>query len=242
MEDYKNTEPLWALKECHTDTRLEFLRRGNILSYPKGHLCLRAREENTNIFFILSGKVQIYNLTKCGKKKILFILGKNHIANESLVGKQNTIFCETIENCSFYVIRRELLLSLMEGDFPFTKTLLQYQERKLWRLEHQLKNTMGSIYLERKLASKLWKLARDFGIPTEKGILIDMDLSITFLADFLGAPRETTSRVCRKLADYGLIVTEKKRIYIPDPQKMASFYKQGLPHPKIKRDKEQFNG
>ena len=162
MEDYKNTEPLWALKECHTDTRLEFLRRGNILSYPKGHLCLRAREENTNIFFILSGKVQIYNLTKCGKKKILFILGKNHIANESLVGKQNTIFCETIENCSFYVIRRELLLSLMEGDFPFTKTLLQYQERKLWRLEHQLKNTMGSIYLERKLASKLWNISCGF--------------------------------------------------------------------------------
>ena len=228
MESYKSSEQLWVLKECSTETCLRFMQLGKMTFYPKGHLCLRVQEDNSNIFFVLKGKVQIYNLTKCGKKKILFILGKDNIANESLVGKRNTIFCETIEPCSFYVIRRELLLSLMEKDFQLAKALLQYQERKIWRLEHQLKNTMGSIYLERKLASKLWKLARDFGIPTDKGILIDMDLSITFLADLLGAPRETTSRVCRKLADFNLIWMEKKKIYIPDAEKMALFYKNGF--------------
>ncbi len=227
MESYKSLEQLWVLKEGSPDTRLLFMQHGKITSYPKGHLCLRAQEDNSNIFFILKGKVQIYNLTKCGKKKILFILGKDNIANESLAGNRNTVFCETIERCSFYVIRREILLSLMEKDFQLTKTLLQYQERKIWRLEHQLKNTVGSIYLERKLASKLWKLARDFGIRTDKGILIDMDLSITFLADLLGAPRETTSRVCRKLVDFGLILMEKKKIYIINAEKMVLFYKDG---------------
>lgn len=227
MEKNKSLEQLWVLKESNSNTRLRFMKLGKITVYPKGHLCLRAQEDNSNIFFILEGKVQIYNLTKCGKKKILFVLGKDNIANESLAGGRNTIFCETIERCYFYVIRRELLLSLMEEDFQFTKVLLQYQERKLWRLEHQLKNTVGSIYLERKLASKLWKLARDFGIQTDKGILIDMDLSITFLADLLGAPRETTSRVCHKLTDCGLIHIEKKKIYIPDKEKMVLFYKNG---------------
>ncbi len=227
MENHPKLNPLWALEGSSQKTRLDFARSGEIFSYPKGHLCLRAGETNSQIFFILSGKVQIYNLTKCGKKKILFILGKDNIANESLAGDRNTIFCETIEPCSFYVVPRELLLSLMEKDFSFTLTLFRYQERKLWRLEHQLKNTMGSIYLERKLASKLWKLARDFGVPTERGIRIDLQLSITFLADLLGAPRETTSRVCRKLVEQGLILMEKKQIYIPDPSKMAHFYKNG---------------
>ena len=87
-----------------------------------------------------------------------------------------------------------------------------------------MKNTLGSIYLERRLASKLWKLARDFGIPDSRGILIDMDLSITFLADLLGAPRETTSRICKKLADQGLVIIEKKKIYIPDMDKIAVFH------------------
>lgn len=226
MENDKNTEQLWVISQCKADTRLQFTQMGKIVARPKGHLCFRAREENENIFFILEGKVSIYNLTKCGKKKILFILSKDSIANESFVSNVNTTYCETMEPCRFYVIRREMLLSLMEQDFRLTKTLLQYQERKIWRLEHQLKNTVGSIYLERKLAAKLWKLARDFGVKTDKGILINIDLSITTLADLLGAPRENTSRVCKKLVDYGLIAIEKRKIYILDAEKIAHFYKE----------------
>lgn len=225
MNHRRSPESLWIFKSCQETTRIQFLRQGKSITCPKGQLCLRAREDNARIFFLLSGKVCIYNLTKCGKRKILFVLGPDHIANETLAGHTNTIFCETIEPCHFFVLPREALLSLMEQDFSLTRTLLQYQERKIWRLEHQLKNTMGSIYLERKLASKLWKLARDFGIQTDQGILIDMNLSITFLADLLGAPRETTSRVCKKLSELGLIAIDKKRIMLPDPEKVAHFYK-----------------
>lgn len=224
MQDCERIEQLWLLKDLRDETRSQFLQLGRIAVYPKGHLCLRGQEENSDIFFILDGKVQIYTLTKCGKKKILFVLGRDNIANDSILYPSKVIFCETMEQCRFYLIRRELLLSLMEKDFPLTKALLEYQERKVFRLEHQLQNTVGSIYLERRLASKLWKLARDYGRPTDKGTLIDMDLSVTFLADLLGAPRETTSRVCKKLADQGLIFMEKKKIYIPDMERMAVFH------------------
>lgn len=224
MQDCERIEQLWLLKDLREETRSQFLQLGRIAVYPKGHLCLRGQEENSDIFFILDGKVQIYTLTKCGKKKILFVLGRDNIANDSILYPSKVIFCETMEQCRFYLIRRELLLSLMEKDFPLTKALLEYQERKVFRLEHQLQNTVGSIYLERRLASKLWKLARDYGRPTDKGTLIDMDLSVTFLSDLLGAPRETTSRVCKKLADQGLIFMEKKRIYIPDMERMAVFH------------------
>ncbi|HIY01984.1 MAG TPA: Crp/Fnr family transcriptional regulator [Candidatus Blautia faecipullorum] len=229
MEGHKNLENLWVLKDCKPSTRSLFLQAGQQIEHPKGRQFIRAREKNPSIFFIMEGKVQIYNLTKCGKKKILFILGKDNIANESLVGDYNTIFCETIEKCIFFVIKRVQLLALMKDDFALTKNLFQYQERKLWRLGHQLKNTVGSIYLERKLASKLWKLARDFGVSEERGILIDMDLSVTFLADLLGVPRETASRACRRLADSGLILMEKKKIWIPDAERMSRFYKTGNP-------------
>ena len=228
MQNHKSIEQLWILEHCSSHTRQQFAKLGRITAYPKNHHCLRAREKNANIFFILSGKVHIYTLTKNGSKKVLFILGKNHIANGNLTDHYHTTFCETMEPCQMYVIRREHLLSLMEQDFRLTKALLHYQERKLWRLEHQLKNTVGSIYLERKLAAKLWKLARDFGIRTEKGILIDIDLSITFLADLLGVPRENASRACKKLTDYRLITIEKKKIYILDAERMAVFYKDGV--------------
>ncbi len=224
MNVHKTPCQLQFLQNCSPDTRRLFLQLGETAAYPKGQVCLREQDNNPPILFILDGKVQIYNLTKCGKKKILFILDSGHIVNDNILRNSTSVFCETLEPCQFFRIRREDLLHLMEQDFQLTKALFQYQERKLSRLEHQLKNTLGSIYLERRLASKLWKLARDFGIPDSRGILIDMDLSITFLADLLGAPRETTSRICKKLADQGLVIIEKKKIYIPDMDKIAVFH------------------
>ena len=229
MKNEKTAENLWVLQNCSPDTLRLFPQLGQMLAIPKGKIFLSEQEENPHIYFILEGKIQVYNLTKCGKKKILFILGKDHIANDTLLHRPSSVFCETLGPCLFYLIRRKDLLKLMEGDFQLTRTLFQYQERKLSRLEHQLKNTVGSIYLERRLASKLWKLARDFGIPTDRGTLIDIELSITFLADLLGAPRETTSRICKKLAGQGLIVIEKKKFYIPDMEKIAFFHKSPIP-------------
>lgn len=73
----------------------------------------------------------------------------------------------------------------------------------------------------------LWKLTRDFGKDTEQGRMIDISMTITFLADLMGAPRETVSRLCKTLTDYGLIKIEKRRIYVTDPKRLSHFYKAG---------------
>ncbi len=57
--------------------------------------------------------------------------------------------------------------------------------------------------------------------------MIDINLPITFLADMLGAPRESTSRLCKTLTDLGLIRMERKQITILDPEKMSHYYKTG---------------
>ena len=140
---------------------------------------------------------------------------------------ETSLFCESIENSSVLEIPISAFMEAMKRDFLLTRRVISAQERKIWRLGHQLKNTMGSIYLERKLAAKLWKLSRDFGVQKKSGLEIDINMSVTFLADLLGAPRETTSRVCKNLAGHGLITMEKKRICIVDRNRMARFYKTG---------------
>jgi len=113
----------------------------------------------------------------------------------------------------------------MERNYALVKAIIEAQEKKIWRLGHQLKNTNSSIYLEKKLAAKLWKLSRDFGIDTEEGREIDMNLSVTFLADMLGVSRETTSRVFATLVGLGLVKQNKKRIIILDGQGLSHYYR-----------------
>lgn len=211
-----------------SNTRDQIWQAGKIKEFPKGKVIISAKELLNSVYIQLSGKSIIYNLTHNGKRKIIFILGKGDLLNEHILCLRNTsLFYETIEASQIFIIPATKFLCFMEEDFTLTKSVLIAQERKIWRLGHQLKNTMGSIYMERKLAAKLWKLSRDFGKQTSQGIEIDIDMTITFLADMLGAPRETTSRLFKTLTDHELLKKEKKRITIVNPKKMAHFYKTG---------------
>mgnify|MGYP002591894351 FL=1 len=90
---------------------------------------------------------------------------------------------------------------------------------------HQLKNTTGNMQTERKIAAKLWKLGRDFGVETEEGVMVDIDLTITLMADLVGVPRENVSRACKVLTDRGLIHYSSKRFILTDFDGLADFYK-----------------
>lgn len=211
-----------------TETLEKIAQKGKISEIEKGTILMRAQEPAVAVCFQISGKSIIYNLTQAGKRKILFICGAGMLLNEHISNSRATsMYCETIDKSKIFIIPAKDFMKIMSEDFELTKKILEAQEKKIWRLSHQLKNTMSSIYLERKLAAKLWKLARDFGISTEGGIEIDVNMTAAFLADMLGVSRETTSRTCSTLIENGLILIKKKRIVIPNPEKMAYFYKTG---------------
>ena len=217
-----------VFQKIKQDTLEKILQIGKIIKYRKGTVLMRAREPVTLICFQLSGKSIIYNLTHTGRRKILFVCGKGALLNYNLLNNHDSsVFCETIDESQVLVIPVKDFIKMMADDFTLTKHVLEMQERKIWRLSHQLKNTTGCILLERKLAAKLWKLARDFGVETDEGIEIDLNMSITFLADMLGTSRETTSRICSTFIEAGLIKINKKRVTICNPAKIAEFYKSG---------------
>ena len=218
---------LHCLQDCTPETRERFEKEASVFTLPKRSLCLRAGETNERVLFLLGGMVQVYNLTGNGQKKILFLFGPDTMLNDNLFGSLTRAFCETMDRCTFAAVPRTALLDMMRQDFALTEALSRITERRVWRLEHQLKNTVGSIYLERKLAAKLWKLSRDFGVSDGRETYIDAELSVTFLADLLGVPRETTSRVCKRLTEEGLIRLENKRLYLPDPEGLSRFFRDG---------------
>ena len=228
MNKIQKLEQIKLLDNIAPKTKEKILQIGNFQKVSKGTLLIRPHEPVTSIFFQLTGKSIIYNITHSGKRKILFIFGTGELLNEHVLNNCSTsMYCETIDESIVLSIPVTEFIKLMSEDFELTKSILESQEKKMWRLSHQLKNTTSCIYLERKLAAKLWKLSRDFGIEKEDGIEIDVNLTVTFLADMLGVPRETTSRACSALVENGLIKVNKKRITIIDSKNMSHFFKTG---------------
>ena len=58
-----------------------------------------------------------------------------------------------------------------------------------------------------------------------EGILINLNLSITYLEDMLGIPRETISRALKILQKKELIISENKKIIVTDREELAKFFK-----------------
>ena len=226
MSEKEVIKELSLLNDMSPELSESLVKAGKIIEYPKGKILMRQREPVDAVYFQLSGKSMIYNLTHHGKRKILFICGKGTLLNENIFNNYNaSVYCEMLEKSKMLVISVSDMNKLMEQNYALVKAIIEAQEKKIWRLGHQLKNTNSSIYLEKKLAAKLWKLSRDFGIDTEEGREIDINLSVTFLADMLGVSRETTSRVFATLVGLGLVKQNKKRIIILDRQGLSHYYR-----------------
>lgn len=221
--ELKSMEIFQTIKD---DTIYNIAQISKVIEYSKNDIVFSAKEKSNFVYFLLKGKAIIYNMTHNGNRKIIFIFGKGNLLSFNIINDNPTsIFCETIEQSKILCIKKSEFLKLMEIDFSLTETIINEYEKYMCRMSHQLKNTIGNIYIQRKIAAKLWKLARDFGIETKEGKLIDIDITITFMADLIGAPRESVSRACKKLSDMNLVRFENKRFTVLDIEKLVKYYK-----------------
>lgn len=226
-----NENPLGALpffQPLKEETRQTLWENGVLRRCAKRRLLFQAGDVIQTLYFQMTGKSCIYTVTPSGQRKVHYVCGQGALLNQNTLNPSvSAACCEMLEESTIFAVPSEVVARCMHSDFELVRSLVGAQERKLWRLQHQLKNTVSSMYMERKLAAKLWKLARDFGIERENGLEIDLDLSVSFLADMLGVPRETTSRLRSALVRSGLISVSGKRITVIDPEGMAKLYHDG---------------
>ena len=127
--------------------------------------------------------------------------------------KTTTVSCKAFEKSKLLECNSKDLLKVMEEDFQLTKNILSHIQNLNRRLYRQLKNSV-SIRMDNKLAAKLYRMGREFGINKDEWTLINADLTITYMADMLGCKRETLSRAMKVLQDKNLVKFENKKIYI----------------------------
>ena len=217
-----------SIRGAGEETIRRLYEQGTLRRYDKRESVLHAKKHTDYVYFLISGKVIEYNMTLQGKRKILFVLGEGALLNDYIFTRHTpAIYCDTIETSTILQIPNDRFVEIMKGDCPFCLAIMKDQEKKYQRLIHQLKNSVGNINMDRKIAAKLWKLGRDFGISRGKETEIDIDMSVTLLADMLGTSRESTSRLLKNMMEQGLIRHEKKRIIICDMSSLSHFFKTG---------------
>lgn len=191
----------------------------------KGESLFSERDEVKNIYMTLEGKMTLFRLSEIGQKRIIYILDSGEIINEVIFDNMPaSINCEAFEDSIVIGFGKETLLYVMEKNFDLTQKVIKSMGKKIRRQYRQLKNTVP-IRMDKKLAAKLWKLSRDYGIGMEGGVLINLDLSITYLADMLGSTRETVSRCMSDLKKENLVEYRNGKILVKDRKKMSIYFR-----------------
>lgn len=222
LEDLKS---LQIFENTATETLEKVIKLAYKINLNKGKILFWEKEKVENVYIVLQGKVTMYRISEGGKKRVIYILNKGDFINEVVFDDlPASVTCEAFEDSIIFAVTRSELLKIMESDFKFTKIIIESMGKKIRRLYRQLKNTVP-IKMDKKLAAKLWKLSKDYGVKTEEGIRIDLNINITYLADMLGSTRETISRCVSNFEKEGLIKFSGKKLIVRNMDELSLYFR-----------------
>lgn len=213
------------LKGASPASRARLLGCARLKQFECGETVFQEKQSVQTLHILICGVTALYRLDFCGEKKVMLLMREGMLLNENVLSSPNAnIACEALRPCVVLTLPVRDLMEALSEDFGLAQSIFDAMNHKLGRLQRHLKNTPNAIVGEKKLAAKLYKLAMDFGVRQGADTLIDLHISITYLADMLGQRRETVSRQFKALRQMGLAKHRNHRFFIPDMQKLLAFF------------------
>lgn len=218
------------LKRATPGTMTKLISYGFIRKYKAKELIYMERQEIDRICFLISGHTAIYRTNKKMERRVIYIQGRGMMLNEEILQEEiASASCVALDHVEILSYSKKQMLEMMKEDFELSKAIMDSMVLKIRRMYRQFANATYALHLERQVASKLWKLAKDYGNyfvidKEETSVEIDFDMTITFLADMVGSKRETVSRVIKKLSDQGVVKYRRNRFEIVNMDKLKCIF------------------
>ncbi|WP_407652059.1 Crp/Fnr family transcriptional regulator [Aquibacillus koreensis] len=186
----------------------------------KNSFLFQQGEEVSELYIILSGRIQIGKISPDGRELTLRICSKGDIVGELSVFDENVKYllnAKVTEDCELAVIKKntleEKLLTNNWLAIEFMKIMsFNYRRDQTKFRDLVLHGKKGALY------STLIRLSNSYGVKQKDGILIDIVLTNQELANFCGTSRESVNRLLNELKRNNILSMEKNKIIIHDLQ------------------------
>lgn len=185
--------------------------------YKKGTPIFFEDDEGNEFYIIISGTVKIYRMDG-NKEFILAVFREGDFFGEMALlqpEKFRSATAQALEPTIVYVLQRKVFYQLLESNAKLTLRILEVTMDRL-RIANEKIEDLTFLDVRSRILRNILRLARDYGVQTPQGILVDFKLTHQQIADMVGAVRETVTKVLLELQDDHLIDIDKKRIVIKD--------------------------
>ena len=177
--------------------------------YKKGEIIFSEGQEATGFYVLITGRVKISKLAPDGKEQILHILGLQEPFGEVPVfaGERFPANAEAMEDSKILFLPRDGFIHLIKQEPSVAMNMLALLSRRLRQFSGLIEN-LSLKGVPARLASYLLYLSQRQGNME----LLELDVSKTMLANFLGTIPETLSRILARMTQEGLIEVNGRRI------------------------------
>lgn len=197
---------------------------GSRLTYRKGEYIIRPGEAPGAVFYIDSGLVKAYNITKYGEENLLIIRKSHEIFPLiwALTGQEREIIYQAMDSCVVWRIAQETYLDFLHSHPAALPPLLD-MVTEMYRIHSERILNLEYRSVRERLVSFLLTMAGRFGKETEQGLVIEVPLRHQDIASSINASRETASREIAVLERRGLIAAKRSYIVLKDMPALQAF-------------------
>lgn len=207
------TADLVALVEAHGV--------GQALSYQKGRLLYWQGDPVESVFVLKQGAVKISSIAADGRVYTYGVLGPGGLlgVQELLAGTDHLALAEVLQDATVIRIRPATFRRLVETDPRLSLAVMKKLAESHQAMAIKIRD-FGLVDVQRRLRSSLVDLARVYGVVTDAGIRIDLDITQSQIAEMVAANRTTITSCLSELRRQGYLWKEGRRLYILPPEHM----------------------
>lgn len=214
---------MFATKKQH-QALVGAFQAGSPLTYKKGEFIIRPGDTPSGVFYIQSGLVKAYDITKYGEENLLIIRKENEIFPLiwSITGQGRRIIYQALSDVAVFRLNQTHFQELLRDDptlqAPFMDIVFE-----MYRIHSERIMNLEYRTVRERLVSFLLIMADRFGRKINSGICIEAPLKQQDIASSINATRETTGRELANLSRKELITNHQGHIVIKDQQKLRDF-------------------
>lgn len=207
-----------------TQALIDTFKKGTRLTYKKGEFIIRPGEQLSAVFYIETGLVKAYDITKYGEENLLIIRKEHEIFPLiwAVTGQERSVIYQVMSPTTVWKISRQEYLEYLHGH-PDSLAPILDMTIEMYRIHSERIMSLEYRTVRERLISFLLGSAKRFGVKTKEGTLIDVPMRQQDIASSINASRETTGRELSVLERQGLIRVQKSLIILLDKTKLKSF-------------------
>ncbi len=211
-----------TISKSDSESIASHFSEGTNHSFSKGNILVQGDEIPTGVFFIKSGYVKAYSISKLGQQNLLLIHGANEIMPLpwALDGPQKIgVFYEAMSKVEIIRTSKHSLRIAMGINSWLTEQVLRQLVNTFTVYAQRIQNLGYRLPRERVIACLL-DLATRFGVSQGQRIVIKAPVTHQDIADSINMTRETASRALELLntdklisqEDHYFIINNEKRL------------------------------